>query len=63
MLTGELMLITSKEPMSNGLMSVKSHQGVTPSPVPEGPLQTLLGAWLNLAKGCLGIGPMSLIYF
>ena len=63
MLTGELMLLSSEEPMSNGLMSMKSHQGVTPSPVPEGPRQTLLGGRLNLWRVHNLGHRVSLIYF
>ena len=50
--------------MADELVSMKSHQGVTPSPMPEGPRQTLLGvSWPNLVKECASIGPILLIYF
>ena len=45
----EAMALSSiEEPMTNVMESMKSHRGVTPSPVPEGPRQTLLGGRLNL---------------
>ena len=44
--------------MKYAMMSLESHQGVTSSPAPEGPRQTLLGAWPNLEKlQCVNEGP------